>query len=91
MTKDSLLGLEVNVQGDIWVLAKYVVEITADEIDHEDGSISRSYTYLKYSETGTGWYRFYERNKTRESANFIQEDEDYARQCADEKWRSSHP
>jgi len=26
-----------------------------------------------------------------ECNDWIQEDEDYARQCADEKWRSNHP
>lgn len=67
MKKKDLLGMEVNVEDNFWVLAKYVVETQEDEMYHEDGSFSSAYTYLKYSDNGTGWYRFYEKNKIRKA------------------------
>jgi len=72
---NELRGLEVNVQEDVWVKATFVEEFTQEEIHHKDGSYSGAYTYLKYSDNGSGWYRFYERDKTRKIlSNYGKED-----------------
>jgi len=67
MTKNDLLGLDVKVEDDFWIAAKFVEEKRRKEIVHQDGSVSGAHTYLMFSDDGTGWYRFYKQNKTRKT------------------------